>query len=88
MFLESEEEKTRMYENGKTGKNSDTYLKRKLRNLLGCYNESNYDADKLVLQVANAISRAETLDKNKDDRWPQGLGTHVYRLAQSILPKS
>ena len=24
------------------------------------------------------------LEKNKNARWPQGLGTHVYKLAKSI----
>lgn len=82
--LESDEEKVKMLKNRKEKKNADPYLKRKLRALLGCYSESNYDADQLVVQIAEAITRAETLDKNKKARWPQGLGTHVYKLAKSI----
>lgn len=82
--LESDEEKVKMLKNRKEKKNADPYLKRKLRALLGSYQESNYDADKLVLQVADAIARAEDLDKDKSARWPQGLGTHVYKLAKSI----
>lgn len=82
--LESDEEKVKMLKNRKEKKNADPYLKRKLRALLGSYNESNYDADQLVVQIAEAITRAETLDKNKKARWPQGLGTHVYKLAKSI----
>ena len=82
--LESDEEKVKMLKNRKEKKNADPYLKRKLRALLGSYSESNYDADQLVVQIAEAITRAETLDKNKKARWPQGLGTHVYKLAKSI----
>ena len=82
--LESDEEKVKMLKNRKEKKNADPYLKRKLRALLGSYRESNYDADQLVVQIAEAITRAETLDKNKKARWPQGLGTHVYKLAKSI----
>lgn len=82
--LESEEEKTKMLKNRKEKKNADPYLKRKLRALLGSYSESNYNADQLVIQVAEAISRAEALEKNQNARWPQGLGTHVYKLAKSI----
>lgn len=82
--LESDEEKVKMLKNRKEKKNADPYLKRKLRALLGSYSESNYDADQLVVQIAEAITRAETLDKNKNARWPQGLGTHVYKLAKSI----
>lgn len=83
--LESDEEKVKMLKNRKEKKNADPYLKRKLRALLGSYQESNYDADKLVLQVADAIARAEDLDKDKSARWPQGLGTHVYKLTKSIM---
>lgn len=82
--LESQEEKTKMLQNKKGGRNAETYLKRKLRTLLGSYSETNYAADELVLHVAEAISRADTLDEHKRARWPQGLGTRVYKLAQSI----
>ncbi|MBR4497317.1 MAG: RloB domain-containing protein [Bacteroidales bacterium] len=85
--LESEEEKAKMLENKKSGRNGDTYLKRKVRALLGNYSEARYEADQLVLSVAEAIIRAESLDKNKCARWPQELGTHVYKLAQSITKR-
>lgn len=83
--LESEEEKIKIQKNRREKKNTDPYLKRKLRALLGSYSESNYDADQLVIQVAEAIMRAEALEKNKNARWPQGLGTHVYKLTKSIM---
>ena len=82
--LESEEEKIKIQKNRREKKNTDPYLKRKLRALLGSYSESNYDADQLVIQVAEAIMRAEALEKIKNARWPHGLGTHVYKLAKSI----
>lgn len=31
-----------------------------------------------------ARQRAQALDTNQQDRWPQGLGTRVYRLVESI----
>lgn len=86
--LESEEEKAKMLENKKSGRNSDTYLKRKVRALLGSYSEAHYAANQLVIHAADAITHAEALDGHKRARWPQGLGTRVYKLAQSILPKS
>lgn len=82
--LESDDEKKKMLQNKKDGRNADTYLKRKMRTLMGSYSETNYAADQLVLHVAEAITRAKTLDEHKKARWPQGLGTHVYKLAQSI----
>ena len=82
--LESEEEKAKMLANKKSGKNGKTYLKRKMKALLGSYNEAHYNTDQLVPHVAEAIARADALDEHKRARWPQGLGTRVYKLAQSI----
>ena len=85
--LESEEEKIKMLGNKKTGRKGDTYLKRKMRELLGSYSETHYAADQLVLRVTEAIKNAKSLDKHKHARWPQELGTHVYKLAQSITKR-
>jgi hypothetical protein len=82
--VESEEEKAKMLHNPTEGKNADKYLKRKIRALLGSYSEVHYAADQLVLHVAKAITRAQSLDEHKRARWPLGLGTRVYKLAQSI----
>lgn len=81
---ETQEEKEKLLRNAKEGR-SDTYLKRKMREQLGSYSESNYAAGALVCNVNDAITRAESLDVHKGDRWPKGLGTRVYKLAQSIL---
>lgn len=65
---------------------NDTWTKKRLRDLMkGGYHESKYDAVKLLAYIDIAISRAETLDVNPNDRWPQGVGTRVYRVAKSIL---
>lgn len=79
------EELSRMKANKKSSKWGTTFLKRRLRGLLGSYQESHYDAETLVETVDDAISRAEALDVNKLDRWPQSLGTRVYLLAKSIM---
>lgn len=84
---EAQEEKEKLLRNAKEGR-SDTYLKRKMREQLGSYSESNYDASALVCNVNDAITRAEAIDVHKRARWPQGLGTRVYKLAQSILKPS
>lgn len=83
----SDEEKKRIFENKREGM-SDPYLKREMRRLMkGSYNESKYNAFVIVPFVHEAIKRAEQLDDHKKTRWPQGLGTRVYLLAQSILRK-
>lgn len=81
-----EEEKTRILKNKKEG-HPDTYLKRKMRHLLGSYQESNYDARSLMPYVNMAVERANIMDVDKQARWPQKLGTRVYLLAQSIKRK-
>lgn len=72
-------------ENRRKSKNADPYLKVRLRQKLGSYHESSYDAPALVVNVETAIERARRLDKGPGDRWPQTLGTRVYLLAESVV---
>lgn len=72
-------------ENRRKSKNADPYLKVRLRQELGSYHESSYDAPALVVNVETAIERARRLDQGPDDRWPQTLGTRVYLLAESVV---
>lgn len=81
------EEQKQWMENRKKSKNADPYLKARLRQKMGSYHESSYDAQTLMAHVGNAIERARTLDKNPNDRWPQTLGTRVYLLAKSVMNK-
>lgn len=79
------EEQKQWMENRKKSKNADPYLKARLRQKMGSYHESSYDAQTLMAHVGNAIERARTLDNNPNDRWPQTLGTRVYLLAKSVM---
>lgn len=72
-------------ENRRKSKNANPYLKVRLRQKMGSYHESSYDAPALVANVETAIERARRLDKSPDDRWPQTLGTRVYLLAESVV---
>ena len=83
-LLTSEEEQLWM-DNRRKSKNADPYLKVRLRQEMGSYHESSYDAKMLIKHVDVAIARAEALDKNPADRWPQTLGTRVYLLAESVM---
>lgn len=65
-----------------------TWLKRRMRELTGHYQESNYDAMALLPYIQSAIERAEKLDTSTKDRWPQGVGTRVYLLAKSIIGRT
>lgn len=83
-LLTSEEEQLWM-DNRRKSKNADPYLKVRLRQEMWSYHESSYDAKMLIEHVDVAIARAEALDKNPADRWPQTLGTRVYLLAESVM---
>lgn len=61
-----------------------TWLKKRMRDLLGAYSESNYDALCLMPHATKAMNIARELDANPADRWPQTVGTRVYRLMESI----
>ena len=86
-LLTSEEEQLWM-ENRRKSKNADPYLKVRLRQEMGSYHESSYDAKMLIEHVDVAIARARALDKNPTDRWPQTLGTRVYLLAESVMNRN
>lgn len=75
-------------ENRRRSKNADPYLKVRLRQEMGSYHESDYDAKMLIEHVEIAIERAKLLDKIPTDRWPQTLGTRVYLLAESVMNRN
>ena len=82
------EEQMLWMENRRKSKNGDPYLKVRLRQKMGSYHESSYDALALIAHVEKAIERAKVLDKNPADRWPQTLGTRVYLLAESVMNRN
>lgn len=56
-----------------------------LRNEIGSYSKNNPVIEKLIPKIDDAIERAENLDENPADRWPQRTGTRVYLLARKII---
>ena len=82
------EEQKQWIENRRKSKNGDPYLKVRLRQKMGSYHESSYDALALIAHVEDAIERARALDNNPNDRWPQTLGTRVYLLAESVMNRN
>lgn len=84
----SPEEQEQWMKNRRRSKNADPYLKVRLRQKMGSYHESSYDALTLIAHIEDAIERARALDKNPTDRWPQTLGTRVYLLAKSVMNRN
>lgn len=65
-----------------------TWLKKRMRDIMGSYSESNYDAVSLLPNASQAMAIARELDTNPSDRWPQGVGTRVYLLMESVTKRS
>lgn len=79
------EEHTLWMENRRKSKNADPYLRVRLRQKMGTYHESSYDALTLIAHIEDAKERARALENTPTDRWPQTLGTRVYLLAESVM---
>lgn len=72
----------------KKNKSGITWLKKRMKDLLGSYSESSYDVKRLIPYADIALERARILDKNPLDRWPQSIGSRVYLLMESIIGKN
>ena len=65
--------------------NADGFLKKQV----GTYMRANTEyIDHFFPNTHHAIARAKQLDQDTEDRWPQGLGTHVYRLVEHLISLS
>ncbi|MEM7534027.1 MAG: RloB family protein [Chloroflexota bacterium] len=78
------QEQIALFENQKVTRNR-TYLEQELVTILGSYNKSNPDTAAFLPFVEIAVERAELLDTQPDDRWPQTLGTRVYLLVKQLI---
>jgi hypothetical protein len=72
-------------ENLKDGTNR-TRLERELLAILGRYNKFNLATEDFLPNLQQAIERAQKSDTNPVERWPNDLGSRVYRLARRIIP--
>lgn len=80
----SEAEKKKIFKNSKVSQRK-TYLKKMLSDLMpGGYTESSFDVQYLLEGLNDAIDRGKKLDVNPHERWPNRLGTRVYRLVERI----
>lgn len=70
--------------NPKTGNRSRVEIE--LLRICGTYNKSNLNVDDYLPYVNVAIQRAEALTQNVNERWPDYLGSHVYKLVRKLMP--
>jgi hypothetical protein len=82
MSTYSAEVQQEFLENGKTG--DRTRVEQELVTLLGSYNKSNLNVNHYLPQLTVAVERAEAMDHG-GGRWPNGLGSHVYKLIKRLL---
>jgi RloB-like protein len=57
---------------------------KELTRLLGKYNKANYNVNKLLEKLDNAINKASQLHQNKTEMFPTETGTHVYLLVEKL----
>lgn len=74
-------------QNKKAGKHSRSRLDKEIMDILGSYNKSNIDTKAFLPNVHIAIKIAEALDIKPKERYPNELGSHVYRLVKKIISK-
>ena len=70
-------------ENKKTG--TRNRIDSEILDILGEFNKSDLKVEHFLPELDKAIQRAKELDTDTDLRWPNDLGSRVYRLAESIL---
>lgn len=59
-----------------------------IRKIRGKYNKSNLDLSWFHQDnVTAAIERASRIDTSQGKRWPQSVGSHVYRVVEEILKR-
>ena len=56
-----------------------------LRRHLGSYNSARLRLSDFKDHVHDAILRSREIDENSGDRWPQNIGTHVYKVVEKLI---
>lgn len=78
------EEQKRILANPKINQNR-SLIESELVRLLNGYSKTQFDVRSFVPYVGDAVTRAKLLDTNPRHRWPNKLGTRVFRLIDSII---
>jgi hypothetical protein len=65
--------------------NKNRDLEKEIRRICGKFNKINLDLSKYIPNISAAIDRAHALDTNPGHRWPNSIGTRVYKIAEKII---
>lgn len=67
--------------------NKSDYIANRIKRHTKAYQKPRFkDIKEFLSRITTAIDNAEKLDVNKRLRWPNEIGTRVYRLVVEILP--
>ena len=61
-------------------------LEKRLQELLDGYNKTKLKLSHYRPHIADAVSRAKSLEHRPNLRWPHFPGTHVYKVVEKLLP--
>jgi hypothetical protein len=81
---ETIEEKKALKEN-KTVNKHRKYLGQKLLEHTGKYSKNQKDYSSYINKIRVAINNAKKLCTNPKERWPNEIGTHVYKLMEALI---
>lgn len=71
-------------ENKRNSKRGDPELVKRMRKNMKSFSKKNFNTGILMDKISKANERAKKLDKNPQARWPEEIGTHVYKIIESI----
>jgi hypothetical protein len=69
--------------NGKTSKNSRTYVEKKIIEILGAFNKSKPQTEHFLPNIENAVNQAKLLN-DPEEEYPKKLGSFVYKIIEKL----
>lgn len=81
----SKQKQVALFKNGRANA-SRSILENELVAICGSYNKSNLNVSHYLPTINVAITRAEALVENETERWPNGFGTHIFKLVKKLIP--
>lgn len=80
----TESEVKQLKENKRNSKRGDTWLVKRVRRNMKSFSKKKFKTEILMDKISKANERAKKLDKNPQKRWPEEVGTHVYKIIENI----
>ena len=72
----------------KRNRSHRTRLEKELITICGSYNKKNPNLDHYFPYIHSAVQRGKNLMEQPNERWPDYLGTHVWKLVKRIIDQT